>query len=94
MIRSAEWKRSNSKGEPPAEPTGLHHMRVTPTETGVQVTHHSSPRAEPHETHHFTESEPFMEHMAEHAGPHLDYAGDGGPAEAHSSKATGGLEAE
>jgi hypothetical protein len=92
MIRSSEFKRS--QGKPPSAPTGLHHLRVMPVEGGVQVTHHASPRAEAHATHNFTELEPFMEHMDEHMGPHLDYAGDGGPAEAHSSKSTGGLEAE
>lgn len=35
-----------------------------------------------------------MEHMDEHMGPHLDYAGKGGEPEAHSDKAVGGLEEE
>jgi hypothetical protein len=95
MIRSAEFARS--KGISPSGGVGkpeLHHMRVTPTETGVQVTHHASPRAEAHETHSFTEHEPFMEHMESHVGEHLGLAASSGEPEAHSSKATGGLEAE
>jgi hypothetical protein len=92
VIRSSEFKRS--KGEPPSAPTGLHHLTVTPHAGGVTVTHHPSMISKPSATHEFTEAEPFMEHMDAHMGKHLDYAGDGGPAEAHSSKATGGLDAE
>lgn len=94
MIRSSEFKRAQGMTEHIGKPT-MHHMRITPNEGGgVTVTHHASPRAEAHATHSFKESEPFMEHMDEHMGKHLGYAGDGGPAEAHNSEATGGLEAE
>ena len=87
--------RSKAPATPPPESAPspmLHHLRVTPHNTGVTVTHHASPRAEAHATHNFNhgESGAFMEHLDQHSG----MAGADGEAEAHNSEATGGLEAE
>ena len=90
MIRSSEFKRS--KGAAASKPLPLHHLRVIPHEDGVTVTHHASMTAPAHATHEFGhgDGEKFMDHMDEHAGMAM---GAGEP-EAHSSKATGGFEAE
>ena len=97
MIRSREVMRSKAPSPVMAEHESgpspeLHHLRVTPHNTGVTVTHHASPRAEAHATHNFNhgESEAFMEHLDQHSG----MAGAAGEPEAHSSVATGGLEEE
>jgi hypothetical protein len=74
LQRSKEFMKSNPEKAPQ-----LHHLRVTPHEGGVKVTHHASPTAPPFATHQFGHGEgaELADHLMEHTGMSLDSEGGG-----------------
>lgn len=74
LLRSKEFMKSHPEKAPK-----LHHMRVTPHEKGVKVTHHATPTAPAFATHHFSydEHKELADHLMEHAGAPLGSEGGG-----------------
>jgi hypothetical protein len=65
LHRSEEFMKANPEKAPK-----LHHMRITPTESGARVTHHAGPTAPSFASHTFgkDEGDELASHIMEHAG--------------------------
>jgi hypothetical protein len=74
QVRTKEFMKAN-----PAHAPEVHHLRVTPTEDGVRITHHASPTSPAFATHSFgkEEGDEMVKHLMEHSGMAEDSEGGG-----------------